>query len=111
MSLLLLLLRLTEQSACCGHAHSSLESLLPLGTHTRSRTLMCWAPHLLPRGWEHSYLSEVSRERVFLIPVEELAASVLLQNHASNTSRLLQLTVRKSIYNDFAIVLLLMCHI
>lgn len=54
MSLLLLLLRLTEQSAGCGHVYISLESLLPLGTHIRSRILMCRVPHLIHGGWEHS---------------------------------------------------------
>ena len=110
-SLLLLLVRLAERSTCLGHVHTCLERILPLGTCIRSRRLIRRAPQLIPRRWEHALPLWSGRERVFLIQVEELAASVLLQNHASNTSSLLKLTVRKSIYNDFAIVLLLMYHI
>lgn len=113
-----------HQWGCCcffWHSQSSLQAV-PMSTpawkascpwaHTQGAECLCAG--LLtssPEDGSTPYLSEVSRERVFLIPAEEPAASVLLQNHASNTSRLLQLTVRKSIYNDFAIVLLLMCHI
>lgn len=108
---LLLLLRLTEQSGAMGTSTPAWKASF-LWAHAQGAEYSC--SRLLtssPEDGSTPYLSEVSRERVFLIPVEELAASVLLQNHASNTSRLLQLTVRKSIYNDFAIVLLLMCHI
>lgn len=110
-SLLLLLVRCGEQSTCCAHVHTCLEMIFPLGTCVRSRRFLCWAPHLIPTRQERALPLWSGRERVFLIQVEEQAASVLLQNHASNTSRLLKLTVRKSIYNDFAIVLLLMCRI
>lgn len=89
---------LLGQHPSLGHMHRE-EKTYPPGTL------------LIPRRWEHILPLWSGRKRVFLIEVKELAASVLLQNHANNTYRLLKLTVRKSIYNDFAIVLLLMCHI
>lgn len=78
---------------------------------------LCLAPRILRAEDSSVKMSEQDltlwgcSKGVFLIWAEKWAGWVSLQNYASNTSRLLELMVRKSIYNYFAIVLLLTCHI